>query len=161
MVPQLIVPSLFRRFPGSTFYSLIILGAVLAGCDSRTDETPYTPRETIREPSGVARGSSTKERQLEFLNRIREADPQSTTIQRAVMNQENELGLVLGRNVEMDSIPPLMRSMLSQMAREFPGQDLTVIVYAPANPPVKIGTARLDANSGEMTYKRTKLSTVR
>jgi hypothetical protein len=30
-----------------------------------------------------------------------------------------------------------MRTMLSQMAREFPGQDLTVLGYTPRNPPAK------------------------
>lgn len=52
----------------------------------------------------------------------------------------------------MDKIPVLMRTMLGQMAREFPGQDLTVIAYTPSNPPRKIGTAGLDARTGDMTY---------
>ncbi|MDB6028739.1 MAG: hypothetical protein JWM68_4962 [Verrucomicrobiales bacterium] len=94
-----------------------------------------------------------RERQLEFVNRIRDDDPQFRTIQRAVMNEQNELGLVLGRKVEMEFIPTLMRSMLTQMAREFPGQDLTVVAYAPSNPPVKMGSAHLNANTGEMTFK--------
>jgi hypothetical protein len=89
---------------------------------------------------------------LRFLNALREADPQYQTIERAVMNEQNELGLILSRNVQMDDIPKLMRSILKRMASEFPGQDLTVVAYAPSNPPLKIGTARLDAQSREMTY---------
>lgn len=89
---------------------------------------------------------------MAFLNRIREADPQHRTINRAVLNEQNELGLILDRSVEMQNIPALMRTMLSQMAPEFPGQDLTVIAYAPSNPPRKIGTAHLDARTREMTY---------
>jgi len=38
------------------------------------------------------------------------------------------------------------------MAKEFPGQDLTVVAYAPSNPPMKIGTARLDARTRQMSY---------
>jgi len=45
-----------------------------------------------------------------------------------------------------------MRSLLTQMAREFPGQDLTVLAYAPTQPPRRLGVARLDARSGQMTF---------
>jgi hypothetical protein len=69
-----------------------------------------------------------------------------------VFNEQNELGLILNRNVELDKIPALMRSMLTQMARAFPGQDLTVLAYTPSNPPRKIGTARLNAHTRDMTY---------
>ena len=93
-----------------------------------------------------------KERQAEFLNRIRSADPQSRTIERALINDRNELGLILDRSVQLDDIPKLMKSMLTQMAKEFPGEDLTVIAYTPSNPPRKIGTGRLDARSREMNY---------
>jgi hypothetical protein len=87
-----------------------------------------------------------------FLKAIRDADPQERTIQRALMNEEGELGLILNRNVATDDIPRLMKSMLKRMASEFPGQDLTIVAYAPSDPPLKIGTARLDAASREMTY---------
>ena len=68
------------------------------------------------------------------------------------MNDKNELGIILDRSVSMDDIPKLMRSLLKQMASEFPGQDLTIVAYAPSNPPMVIGTGRLDARSREMTY---------
>jgi hypothetical protein len=93
-----------------------------------------------------------KQRQMAFLNRIREADPQQRTIDRALINEQNELGLILDRSVEMQKIPDLMRTMLGQMAREFPNQDLTVLAYAPSNPPQKIGTAHLDARTRAMSY---------
>ena len=89
---------------------------------------------------------------MAFLNRIRKADPKGATIDRALLNEQNELGLILDRSVEMNSIPPLMKTMLTQMAGEFPGEDLTVIAYTPSDPPRKIGTAHLDAQSRDMTY---------
>jgi hypothetical protein len=98
------------------------------------------------------RGSDVGEAKVRFLNQIRSADPQFRTIERAVMNEQNELGLVLTRNVEMDDIPKLMQSLLKQMAGQFPGEDLTIVAYAPSNPPMKIGTGRLDARTREMTY---------
>jgi hypothetical protein len=89
---------------------------------------------------------------LKFLNRLREADPQHQTIERAVMNQNNELGLVLARNVSMNEIPKLIAGVLKQMAAQFPREDLTVMAYAPANPPIKIGSGHLDARTGKITY---------
>lgn len=89
---------------------------------------------------------------MAFLNRIREADPQGKTIARALLNEQNELGLILDRSVPLAKIPALMRSIMTQMAREFPRQDLTVIAYTPSNPPHKIGTAHLNAQTGDMTY---------
>jgi hypothetical protein len=41
---------------------------------------------------------------------------------------------------------------LTEMAREFPGEDLTVLAYAPSKPPRKIGTAHLDSRTREMSY---------
>ena len=96
--------------------------------------------------------SDLKERQTAFLRRLRAADPQHQTIERAVFNEQNELGLILNRSVELDKIPALMRSVLTQMARAFPGRDLTVLAYTPSNPPRKLGTARLNARTRDMTY---------
>ena len=89
---------------------------------------------------------------MEFLNRIRAADPEERTIRRALLNENNDLGLILGREVEMDKIQPMMRKILIEMAKEFPGEDLTVIAYTPSNPPREIGTARLNARTRDMTY---------
>lgn len=95
-----------------------------------------------------------KQRQVAFLNRLRRADPERRTIERAVFNPQNELALILARSVELDKIPALMRSVLIQMAHEFPGQDLTVFAYAPSDPPRKIGTGRFNARTRDMTYTR-------
>ena len=126
---------------------------LLAACDA-----PPAPSTAVPPPDGSNSAPSSesssvqRQRQIAFLNRIRAADPDKATIDRALLNEQNELGLVLDRRVEMAKIPDLMRSILTQMAREFPGQDLTVIAYTPSTPPQKIGTARLKAQSGEMNY---------
>jgi hypothetical protein len=52
----------------------------------------------------------------------------------------------------MDKIPALMRSMLVQMAPAFPGQDLTILAYAPSSPPREISTARLIARTRDMIH---------
>jgi len=97
-------------------------------------------------------GSELRQRQVEFLHRIRQADPRYQTIDKAVINEQNELGVILNRHVDIDAVRPLMRTLLAQMAKAFPGHNLTVIAYAPTQPPMPIGTARLNARTRQMTY---------
>jgi len=107
-------------------------------------------------PPAQARSADTssdlRQRQVAFLHQIRQADPRYQTIDKAVFNEQNELGVILNRHVDMDAVRPLMRTLLTQMAKAFPGQDLTVIAYAPTQPPMPIGTARLHARTRQMTY---------
>lgn len=134
--------------------------AAMVACDRPPAASNATvgesPLESARNSAPVAPRSGgsadLKQRQMDFLNRIREADPQFKTIDRALLNEQNELGLILDRGVDLESIPQLMKGMLAQMAKEFPGEDLTVIAYTPSNPPLKIGTGRLNARTRDMTY---------
>ena len=147
--------------PLSKMLSVASSGCLLFGCalwiglsTSNASVPANAPSFTFQRSSTIylETESNLKQRQAAFLIKIRKADPQSQTIQRAVFNEQNELGLIFNRSVEMDKIPALMRSMLIQMARAFPGQDLTILGYAPSNPPRKIGTARLNARTRDMTY---------
>ena len=126
---------------------------LLVSCDARqsisSSNSPSPEQNRVAQPDAR---QDFKQKQLAFLNRIREADPQQRTIDRAMLNEQNELGLILDGNVGMDRIADLMRTMLTEMAREFPGQDLTVLAYTPSNPPRKIGTAHLDGRTREMSY---------
>ena len=129
--------------------SLLLLGA----CEKPSSQALASPPPAEQNRSGqLTSGLQFKQRQIEFLNRIRDADPQKQVIDRAMLNEQNELGLILDRSVEMNRIPDLMRTFLTQMASEFPGQDLTVIAYTPSNPPLKVGTAHLDSRTKEMNY---------
>jgi hypothetical protein len=135
----------------------VLCAALLCGCGPSAIEQPQgasgppADYQTGR-GAGVGNSASPRERQTAFLQRIRNTDRQFRTIERALFNERNELGVVLDRSVEIDAIPQLMRSLLTQMAREFPGQDLTILAYAPTEPPVRLGVARLDARTRQMTY---------
>lgn len=98
--------------------------------------------------------SDYKRAQIDFLKRVRKTDPKSQTIARAIFNEANELGVVIARRVPMDSIPTLLKSLLIELAKDFPGQDLTILAYAPTQPPVLLGTARLNAKTRAMTYEK-------
>jgi hypothetical protein len=133
--------------------SILVACVLLVACDVAPTDTASAPPWTPQGNSDSTDSSrELKQRQAEFLNRIRAADPQQRTIDRALLNEQNELGLILDRSVELNKIPDLMRGMLTQMANEFPGQDLTVLAYAPSQPPRKIGTARLNAKTRDMSY---------
>ena len=121
----------------------------LGACERPVASSDPLPGERERDASS---GKSVRERQMAFLNRLRAADPEERTIRRALLNEKNELGLILGRGVEMDKIPTMMRQILTEMAREFPGEHLTIIAYTPSDPPRPIGTARLNADTRDMTY---------
>jgi len=127
---------------------------ILTGCGPSSNDTrPYGASEPPpSSSSGFGSGGGQRQRQAEFLNRIRQSDPRYQTIEKAVLNENNDLGLILNRKVDLDSIPALMKTMLAQMNKEFPGQDLTVIAYTPTQPPIRMGTAHLDARSRAMTY---------
>lgn len=133
----------------------LFLGAwvlFMGACSPRSEPSaapPQAQQDRVTQPTAA---QDFRQRQIAFLNRIRDADPQQRVIDRAMLNERNELGLILDRTVEMNRIPELMRTFLTQMAREFPGQDLTVIAYAPSQPPQKMGTAYLDAQSKQMKY---------
>jgi hypothetical protein len=129
--------------------SLLLLGACEKPSSQALASPPPAEQNRASQPTS---GLQFKQRQVAFLNRIRDADPQRQVIDRAMLNEQNELGLILDRSVELNRIPDLMRTMLTQMADEFPGQDLTVIAYTPSNPPQKVGTAYLNSRTKEMNY---------
>lgn len=115
--------------------------------------SPASPVRQVNPNNGSPRADAPqKARQMELLERIRKADPQFSTIDKAVMNEENDLALILDRRVQMDDVPKLLKAMLGQMVREFPGEDLDVIAYAPSQPPMKIGTGHFDARTREISY---------
>jgi len=132
------------------------LAILLCGCGNPQGTAPESQGGQVSSSSSptptVRRAAGGETRRMEFLNRIRAADPRYQTIERALMNERNEMGIILKRNVDLDDIPKLMRSLLTEMAKEFPGQDLTIVAYAPTEPPRQIGVGRLNARTREMTY---------
>jgi hypothetical protein len=130
---------------------------LLAGCGRQTPTRGSADASGVEaasstSPRSAASNRSSEQRRAELLNRIRAADPQQATIVRALLNENNELGLVLSRQANLDDVPKLLRTMLAELDKSFPGQNHTAIAYTPTNPPQTIGTARLDARTRDMTY---------
>jgi hypothetical protein len=133
-----------------------LLLVLTAGCGKQPPTRAQSEGMTVDVPSrsGPTRAVSgtIEERRADLLNRIRAADPRQETVQRALINENNELGLILTRQTNLDDVPKLMKPMLAEMDKAFPGKDHTIIAYTPTNPPRRIGTARLNARTRDMTY---------
>ena len=63
-------------------------------------------------------------------------------MEQAVRNAQNALDVMLHRQVEMAAVRPLMQPLLTQMAKAFPRQNVTVSADALTRPPTPRGTAR-------------------
>jgi hypothetical protein len=83
----------------------------------------FTAVRTLDEPSSDATGRASqpiagpefKQRQIAFLNRVpTPPDPQQRVIDRAMLNDQNELGLILDRSVEMNRSPELLHTLVAQ-----------------------------------------------
>ena len=72
-------------------------------------------------------------------------------IQDAYVRDNNKLGAVISREVRPDEVKPLAKSLVQGFHKNFPNQDLTVLMYAPDKK--LILTARYDIQSKQVEYK--------
>jgi hypothetical protein len=100
----------------------------------------------------AAEASESTRRHWAYLDRIRQADSLNSSIDRTLLSDQHELGVVLFSSVTPETVPPLMSAVMKEMAQKFPKEDVTLSVYAASTPPHKIGTAHLNGQTGETTY---------
>ena len=125
----------------------------LAACHRPQPEAERpTPSEQQNRAEHAAQVPEATQRHRTYLNRIRQSDALNTSIDRTLLDDQNQLGIVLSSSVTPDKVPALMRKVMTEMAHEFPREDLTLTVYAASNPPYQIGTAHLNGQSGETIY---------
>lgn len=75
----------------------------------------------------------------------------SGLIQDAYVRDSNKLGVVISSTVTPNDVQPLARSLVKGMRQSFPGQDLTVLMYAPDKK--LILTAQYDDRSQQIQYQ--------
>ncbi len=114
-------------------------------------ESP-TPSVQQQRAERAAEVPESTQRHWNFLNRLRQEDAYSGAIHRTMLNEQNQLGVVLYSNVALETVPDLIRKVMTEMAQEFPQEDVDLVVYKVAVPPQKIGTAHVDGKTGEATY---------
>lgn len=71
-------------------------------------------------------------------------------VQDAYVRDNNKLGVVISPKVRPNEVRPLARSLAEGFHQSFPGQDLTVLMYAPDKK--LIMTAEYDHQSNQITY---------
>jgi len=71
-------------------------------------------------------------------------------VQDAYVRDNNKLGVVISPKVRPNEVRPLARSLVEGFHKSFPGQDLTVLMYAPDKQ--LIMTAEYDNQSNQITY---------
>ena len=117
-----------------------LLTLLAVGCDQPGDEKSQ-PGKSV--PSTAASPTvSPSTRQERFLARIQQAAVGNNVIRTARMNGDNELGVVLDKQVELAQVRPLLTTLLREMRTEFPGHPLQVLAYAPNGQP--LATMRYD-----------------
>jgi hypothetical protein len=72
-------------------------------------------------------------------------------VQDAYVRDNNKLGIVITPKVRPTEVRPLAKSLLQGFHKNFPNQDLSVLVYAPDKK--LILTAEFDKQSNEIAYK--------
>ncbi|AFZ36704.1 hypothetical protein Sta7437_3197 [Stanieria cyanosphaera PCC 7437] len=69
----------------------------------------------------------------------------------AYVRDNNKLGVVINRQVQPNEVRPLAKSLIQGFHRNFPNQDLTVLMYAPDKK--LILTAQYDEQSRQVQYQ--------
>ena len=136
------------------FLSALATIALLAGCDKPAATPAATQNQPPTEPQ-IAKSPSprgTNVRYALFLNRMRATDLQDPLIERAMITEQNEIGVVLARSIEADKVADTMRTIVEKMAAEFPGEALTVHAYLASDPARSVGVAKLDSQTREVVY---------
>ena len=140
---------------------LSILGGILlslVACHKPQPATETaTPSEQQTRAARAAEAPDSIQQQWTYLNRIRQSDALNTVIDRTLLDGQNQLGVVLFSSVTPDKVPDLMRTIMTEMAKEFPKANVSLNVFASATPPRKMGTAHLNGQTGEVTYVPEKI----
>ena len=133
---------------------LLLLAFLLAMCSCHRQLSEREDR-ALRAKREAAASEPTRQ-QLAYLDRIRQRDPFNASIERTLLTERSEPGVVLSKSVTADKVPALLNDVMKEIAHKFPQQDVTLIVFASGTPPRQIGTAHLNGQTGETTYTPTR-----
>jgi hypothetical protein len=137
--------------PRSTTLLLLSVGLLAMLSCERSKPVTETADRAARAKRAAEAPESTR-RHWAYLDRIRQADALSSSIERTFLNDQHELGVVLFSSVTPDKVAPLVSTVMKKMAQKFPKEDVTLSVYVPSTPPKQIGTAHLNGQTGQTTY---------
>ena len=138
----------FRLLP------LLLVGVCcFSACQKSTTEIASPGASETPPPSEAAAPvPESLQQQWTYLNRIRQSDDLDSSIDRTLLTEKNELGVVLYSRVTAEQVPAVMRKVMTAMVQEFPSQDVTIVVYGASAPPHRVGIAQLDGQTGQTRY---------
>ena len=112
--------------PRSTTLLLLSVGLLaMLSCHRQLSEREDRALRTKR----AAAASESTRQQWAYLDRIRQRDPFNSSIERTLLTDQNEAGLVLSASVTADKVPGLIqRNVMKEMAQKFPHEDVTLTV---------------------------------
>lgn len=136
---------------GLTSLVLILVLAFTTACSGVSTQTPQAsyPAKLDRsiEYGQLARGDSAAGQ--EFGSWVVEAS--KGLVKDAFVRDNNKLGAVISSQVHPNEVKALAQSLAQGFRKNFPNQDLTVLMYAPDKK--LILTARYDARSKQIEYQ--------
>jgi len=137
-----------------SFIALVLIFTVMlttacSGVAAKTAPTNYPTASIDRsiEYGQLARGNSAAGQ--EFGDWVVEAS--KGLIKDAFVRDNNKLGVVISSQVRPNEVKALAQSLAQGFRKNFPNQDLTVLMYAPNKE--LILTARYDTQSKQIEYK--------
>lgn len=128
----------------------IALFATVACHKQKPASETATPSEQQVRAARAAEVPESIQEKWTHLNRIRQNE--SLSIERTLVNEQNQLGIVFDATVAPDKVEGLMQKVMTEMAHEFPQEDIDVTAYHSSNPPRPLGIAHVNGQSGQITF---------
>jgi hypothetical protein len=132
--------------------ALVLILTVTTACSSAVAREPQTKTPVAIDRVGdygtLARGNTTAGQ--DFGNWAVQAS--KGLLKDAFVRDNNKLGVVISPQVRPNDVKPLTQSLVQGFHKNFPNQDLSVLVYAPDKK--LILTARYDTQSKQVEYKQ-------
>ena len=129
---------------------ILALSTACGGISTQAPPAPQSSNSTFNrstEYAQLARGNSATGQA--FGDWVVEAS--KGLIQDAFVRDNNQLGVVISNQVRPDEVKAMAQSLAQGFRKNFPNQDLSVLVYAPDKK--LILTARYDAQSKQVEYE--------
>jgi hypothetical protein len=134
-----------------TAIALALMLVMTTACTSTTAQLPQAGNPTSLERSAefgqLARGDSATGQA--FGDWVVETG--KSLIKDAYVRDDNKLGVVISSQVRPNEVKALTRSLAQGFQKNFPNQDLTVLMYAPDKE--LILTARYDSQTRQLEYQ--------
>lgn len=136
-----------RKIFTALILTLVLTITTACSSGSTSVKSPQLPPSSNTSYNQIERGSTTSGQQ--FGNWVvRES---KGLVQDAYVRDNNKLGVVITPQVKPNEVRPLARSLVQGFHKNFPNQDVTVLVYAPDKK--LILTTKYDQQSQQIRYE--------